>query len=168
MAATLNQWASAGLIPKYDRWNQRNPMADPVQCGLYRPDFVFEWAEGVLVLEYDEQMHSDRVKRCELVRMAAVSSGFGARPVFWIRFNPDAFKVNGSTLTTSRKVREEILLKTLQDMVGNADYDHVMTICYLCYDNPEKSDNNYVQTLKFTTIQAYDKWVTAEAPGGED
>ncbi len=168
MAATLEKWASAGHIPMYDRWNKRNPMADPVQCGIYRPDFVYEWAEGVLVLEFDEQMHSDRVKRCELVRMAAVSSGFGARPVIWIRFNPDPFKVNGSTLTTTRKTREKILLKMLRDTIGNADYDHVMTICYLCYDNPEKSDSNFIQKLTFTNIQHYEQWVNAEEPTGDD
>ena len=48
----------------------------------------------------------------------------------------------------------------LQDTIGNADYDHFMTICYLFYDNPKKSDNQCVQTFKFTTIQAYDNWMT--------
>ena len=164
MAATLNDWANEGAIPKYDQWNKENPKADPVQCGRYRMDFVYEWAEGVLILEYDEHMHSDRNKRCELVRMANVTQGYGGRPVFWIRYNPDAFKVNGSTLTTTRKKREKILKEKLQDMVGDADYDHFMTVCYLCYDKPEKTDDNYVQTFKFTTPQAYQDWVDSVAP----
>jgi hypothetical protein len=78
-------------------------MADSTQCGRYRPDFVYEWAEGVLILEYDEQMHSDRAKRCELVRMAEVSHGYGGRPVCWVRFNPDAFKLAGTTHVTTLK-----------------------------------------------------------------
>ena len=170
MAATLEKWASDGLssIPKYNLWNKSNRTADPAQCGKYRLDFVYEWAEGVLVLEYDEKMHSDRVKRCELVRMAEVSLGYGGRPVFWIRYNPDAFKVDGSTLVTSRKRREAVLLKMLQEMIGDADYDHVMTICYLCYDDKAekntKGEDNLVQTFKFTTMQEYEVWVNAVAP----
>jgi hypothetical protein len=136
MAATLEAWAKADLIPMYSHWNKRNPMADPMQCGRYRPDIAFEWDEGVLLLEYDERMHSDRIKRCELVRMAEVSTGYGGRPVFWIRFNPDEFKVAWYKLNTPPEQREEVLLKTLQDMVGDADYDHFMTICYICYHKP--------------------------------
>jgi hypothetical protein len=164
MAARLEEWAKKGLIPMFDLWNRRNPMADPQQCGGYRPDFVYEWVEGVLILEFDEQMHSDRIKRCELVRMSEVSHGYGGRPVFWIRFNPDAFKVAGETLATSRKKREKVLLTMLQDMVGGADYDHFMTFHYVCYNKPEKTNDNLVQTFKFTTPTAYEDWVNTVAP----
>jgi hypothetical protein len=164
MAATLEGWAKKRLIPMYDSWNKTNPTADPAQCGRFRPDFVYEWAEGVLILEYDEQMHSDRVKRCELVRMAEASLGYGERPVFWIRFNPDAFKVAGKTFATTRKTREAVLLKMLQDMIGDADYDHIMTVCYLCYHKPERSADNIVQTFKFTTKEEYEAWVDDVAP----
>ena len=68
------------------------------------------------MLEYNEQIHSDRNKRCKLVRMADVSLGYGGRPVFWIRFT---FKVAGKTLVTTRETRDDVLLKVLQDMVGN-------------------------------------------------
>jgi hypothetical protein len=146
-SATLVVWAKKGLIPMYNLWNKQNPMADLSQCGSYRPDFVYEWAEGVLLLEYEKKMHSDRVKRCELVRMAEVSLGYGGRPVFWIRYNPDEFKVVGKSLRTSAKQREAVLLKMLQDMIGDADYDHFMTIRYACYHKPAHTEDNLVQTL---------------------
>ncbi len=120
-STTLQEWAKAGLIPTYDLWNKKNPMADPEQCGRYRPDFVYESAdpaEGVLLLEYDERIRSDRIKRCELVRMAEASLGYGGRPLNWIRYNPDEFKVARKTLRTSVKQREAVLLKMLQDMIG--------------------------------------------------
>ena len=164
MAATLQGWAKEKLIPMYDLWNKINPMADPAQCGRYRPDFFFEWAEGVLLLEYDERMHSDRIQRCELVRMLEASHGYGGRPVFWIRYNPDAFKVAYKTLRTSIKQREAVLLKMLQDMIGNADYDHYLTICYVCYNKPERTGDDFVQTLKFTRKEVYEEWVNTVAP----
>jgi hypothetical protein len=164
MAATLQGWAKEGLIPTYGRWNKINPMADPAQCGYYRPDFSYEWDEGVLLLEYDEQMHSDRNKRCELVRMAQMYPGYGGRPLFWIRFNPDAFNVADVALNATREEREVVLLKMLQDMVGNADYGHPMTICYICYDKKESTVDNIVQTFKFTGMEAYEAWVNDIAP----
>ncbi len=167
MAGRLLEWANKGLIPEYDFWNKQNPMADPVQCGTYRPDFVYECADGVTILEFDEQMHSNRNQRCELVRMWEVSHGYDGRHVFWIRFNPDAFKVAGKTLTTSRKNREAVLLKLLQDNVGNSDYDNFMTICYVCYHKKEKTGDDLVQTFTFSRAageQAYEEWVDTIAP----
>ena len=67
MAGNLKLWACGGLVPMYTRWNRTNPMADPVQSGLYRVDFVFEGQSHVVAMEYDEQMHSDRDQHCELV-----------------------------------------------------------------------------------------------------
>jgi hypothetical protein len=160
MAATLKEWASDGLIPEVNYWNKQNPMAEPLQCGRFRPDFVYEWNEGVLVLEYDEQMHSDRPKQCELDRMEKVTLGYGARPVFWIRYNPDAFKVGGKTFTTTRETREKVLLKMLQETIGHADYNHFMTVCYLFYDTPGNSrEGKYVQKFQFKTIKEYESWV---------
>jgi hypothetical protein len=165
MAGRLLEWAAKGLLPKYTHWNKENPLADSTQCGRYRPDFVYEWAEGVLILEYDELMNTDRAKRCELVRMAAVSHGYGGRPVCWIRFNPDAFKLGGKTLVTTLKKREAVLLKLMQEKIGVADYDHFITICYVCYHKPAKtSEDDLVQTLKFATPAAYEAWVEATAP----
>lgn len=167
MAATLDEWYKKGLIPKYTLWNHRNPQADPVQCGVYRVDFVFERDEGVLLLEYDEQMHSDRDRRCELVRQANCSLGYGGRPVHWIRFNPDAFKIDGKTRVTTRKERETKLLKLIQSAVEQADYDHFITVDYVCYDQTNASAGSaLVQTYKFKNMEDYSTWVDSVAPEG--
>ena len=166
MAATINNWKSGGHILEVTRWNKQNPTAEPLQCGLFRPDFVTETDLGVWILEFDEEGHRRYNKRCELERMVRVTLGHGGLPVFWIRYNPDAFKVGGKTLTTSRKKREEVLLKMLEDTIGYADYDHFMTICYLFYDKPENTqdNNNYVQKFQFKTTQEYLEWIDSVAP----
>ena len=165
MAATLSEWADTGLIQNYTLWNRRNPSADPVQCGIYRVDFVFEQDTHMLLLEYDEGMHADREKRCELVRQAHCSLGYGGRPVHWIRFNPDAFKVDGVTRVTTRKEREAVLLKLIQAGQVSADYEHFITLDYLCYDKKlDPGGSDLVQTYKFKTIEAYSAWVDDVAP----
>ena len=130
-------------------------------------DFVYELEVGVLLLEYDEKMHSDRDKRCELVRQAEVSIGYGDMPVHWIRFNPDDFKVAGATVSITSNDREAVLLGLIQAAVGHVDYENLITIDYVCYDKPEphKDDGTaLVQTFKFKTIGAYSVWVNMVAP----
>jgi hypothetical protein len=168
MAATLDEWARTDQILGYSRWNKQNPLADPAQCGKYRVDFEFEYPLGVVLLEYDEQMHADRVLRCELVRQAEVALGYGGLPVHWIRFNPDAFKVDGITRVTKREEREKELLKQLQQALSHADYEHPIIVTYICYNQGQTGvvlggadgiENELVQTHKFKTIEAYNQWV---------
>jgi hypothetical protein len=164
-AAKLDEWASQGLIPKYTHWNKSNSFANPVQCGRYRVDFVFELEAGVLLLEYDEKMHADREKRCELVRQAEVSMGYGGMPVHWIRFNPDDFKIGGVIHAIASKEREPGLLKLIQTAVKYPDYENLITIDYMCYDKPVKDDGpDVVQSFKFKTIGDYSVWVDTVAP----
>ena len=162
LAGILNQWADDGKISKYTAWNKQNPLADPLQCGKYRVDFTFEMPSGVVLLECDEKQHSEYVKRCELVRQAEVSLGFGGLPVHWIRYNPDAFKINGTTRVTKREERESTLLRHLQLVLTRPDYEHFVTVTYICYDNPGSTNADpdaLVQTKAFKTVEDYNMWV---------
>lgn len=165
MAATLDEWARKDLVPRYSLWNKQNPFADPVQCGKYRVDFEFQHALGVVLLEYDEQMHADRVFRCELVRQAEVSLGYGGLPVHWIRFNPDAFKVDGVTRVTKREEREKELLKQLQQALSHADYEHPIIVTYICYNKTMQAgdEDQLVQTHKFRTVEEYNVWIESRS-----
>jgi hypothetical protein len=165
MAAKLDEWASQGHIPKYTHWNKSNSFANPVQCGKHRVDFVFEMEAGVLLLEYDEQMHADRNKRCELVRQAEVSMGYGGMPVLWIRFNPDDFKIAGVIHPVTIKEREAGLLWLIQDAIKYPDYNNLITVVYMCYDKPIKfAGGDLVKSFKFKSIHEYSLWVNAVAP----
>ena len=162
LAGTLNQWACDGEISKYTAWNKQNSLADPSQCGKYRVDFTFEMKTGVVLLECDEKQHSEYVKRCELVRQAEVALGFGGLPIHWIRYNPDAFKINGITRVTKREERETTLLRHLQLALTRPDYEHFITITYICYDNPGTTNADpdaLVQSHVFQTIEDYNCWV---------
>jgi hypothetical protein len=162
LAATLNQWADDGKIFKYSSWNKQNPLADPLQCGKYRVDFTFEMPSVVVLLECDEKQHSGYIKRCELVRQAEVGLGFGGLPVHWIRYNPHAFKINGTTRITKRGERESTLLSHLQLVLTMPDFDHFITVTYICYDNPGAKNTDpdaLIQSHAFKTVEDYNNWV---------
>lgn len=162
LAAKLSKWAKEGKIIQYTAWNKQNPLADPLQCGKYRVDFTFEMKAGVVLLECDEKQHSEYVKRCELVRQAEVALGFGGLPVHWVRYNPDAFKISGTTRVTKRVERESTLLRHLQMALTRPDYEHFITVTYICYDNPGTTNADpdaLVQKHVFKTIEDYNIWV---------
>ena len=93
--------------------------------------------------------------------MGKVALGYGGRPVHWIRYNPDAFKVGGVTRRTTAKEREAVLLKVLQAAYCAIAEDHLITIHYVCYDT---AGPDLVQTLRFKTIEAYCVWVETAVP----
>jgi hypothetical protein len=162
LAAKLDKWANEGKIPLYSSWNKQNPLADPSQCGKYRVDFTFEMPSGIVLLECDERQHSDYVRRCELVRQAEVALGFGGLPVHWVRYNPDAFKINGTTRVTKRDERESTLLRNLQLALTMPDFEHFIAVTYVCYSNPGSTSADpdvLVQRHVFKTVEDYNTWV---------
>jgi hypothetical protein len=94
--------------------------------------------------------------------MLQMAFGYGGRPLVFIRFNPDPFKIKGKTFRISRFDREEKLLDLLQAGLYYEDMEHLITIHYICYNNDK--DDSIVQTLKFTNAEAYEAWVEETAP----
>jgi hypothetical protein len=161
MENTLQDWASKGIIPEYTLWNKEVPESDSAVCGRHRPDFTFVTDGSAIVLEFDEHQHEHYDQRCELIRMANIFLSYRGRRVTFIRYNPDAFKVNGTTLWTKRETREGVLLDVLKESLANADFDHAMVVHYVCYDIPGPQDGTspYVQTHRFADITSYEAWV---------
>lgn len=159
LASRLKKWASEGKIPAYTLWNKQNPLADPLQCGKYRVDFTFELSNKVVLLECDENQHSAYNRRCELVRQAEVTVGFGGLPVHWIRYNPDSFKLNGVLRTASTEDRETVLLRQLQHAFSETDFDYPLTVTNICYSKSGADNDDLHETLKFANMEEYSTWV---------
>ena len=71
-------------------------------AALRRPDTLWLWTDRVVSFEVDERSHEDRNTSCELAKMhdqfVAWQALLGCVPVFYIRFNPDAFDGKRTTL----------------------------------------------------------------------
>ena len=167
VAGCLESWRDAGAIPAFI-WDRQNLDVDPAQCGRYRPDFVWETATGVVILEVDEGQHADYPLRCELARMLAVTVGKKGLPVHWLRFNPDAFHVDGSLVKASSTHRYDVLKARLMTALASPDYDHLFNIEYLFYDAPGAPGTAYaaldvanegeVQLVQLADMDAYYEW----------
>ncbi len=167
MAAKLLRWAEAGEMVPYTTWNRQNPLADPVQCGRYRPDFAYELPASVVLCEFDEEQHSSYPLRCELARMAEVMLGYGGCPVHWIRYNPDGFKVFGVEQEVSQARREAELQHWLRRALCGTDC-HPITVTYICYsvgggrrslpNGGCSTLDSLVRAYTFETLAEYTAW----------
>ena len=168
VSSFLYEWRGQRQIPHFI-WNKENSKADRLQCGKYRIDFLFKSPIQVVALEVDEFGHKDYDLRCELLRMAEAFHGFGGRPVHWIRYNPDAFKIDGVTRKMPRAELMDLLKARLMGALAAPDYEHFMTIEFVCYSSPDRlkgleqtgfdvGASGEVQSVKFRDMTEYHAW----------
>ena len=71
--------------------------------GRERPDRVYDL--GIVILECDENQQQERSCACEQTRMVNIGQSYGGLPVYFIRWNPDAYKPKDA------KKRQEVIAK---------------------------------------------------------
>lgn len=60
-------------------------------CSRRRPDLFLDMGSHVIIVEIDENQHTDYDCSCENKRLMEISQDIGHRPVVFIRFNPDDY-----------------------------------------------------------------------------
>ena len=163
----LDEWASQELIPKYTSWDKAISGANAAICGRYRPDVAWDLLIRTVVLEIDEYQHKHEnyILRCELIRVSRIVEAFGGVPVHIIRYNPDAFKINGKTRRTMLKERLELLKSTLVECFDNGpDLEHRIVVQHLFFDQDGDDIKDFVVTTKYKTLEDYEQWVERTAP----
>jgi hypothetical protein len=60
-------------------------------CSLRRPDILIDLGFQVLIVEIDENQHTNYDCSCENKRVMQLSIDVGHRPIVFIRFNPDEY-----------------------------------------------------------------------------
>lgn len=91
----------------------------------------------MVLLECDERQHAGYTPECEVVRMldvqAALSAEDASRKLLWVRFNPDAFRVDGVLGKVLVRDRLAALVRFIESYVPTLP----MEIAYLYYDTRE-------------------------------
>ena len=62
-------------------------------CSKRRPDLLLDMGEQILIIEIDENQHTDYDCSCENKRLMEISQDLGHRPIIFVRFNPDEYYV---------------------------------------------------------------------------
>jgi hypothetical protein len=69
-------------------------------CSKRRPDLVLDLGYQVIMVEVDENQHTDYDCSCENKRLMELSQDVGHRPIVFIRFNPDAYIKSTEKITS--------------------------------------------------------------------
>lgn len=117
-------------------------MRDGSRCYV---DFLVEVRDtsdmlvGFIFLEVDEYQHKTYAIDCDTRRMADVYESLivegNTFPIAFIRYNPDAFKVNGNTKTVPAPVRKARLL----DLLKTWTFQQPFSILYMYYDTDDEN-----------------------------
>jgi hypothetical protein len=87
-------------IDAYDR-----VLGSARECGdRERPDFYWNRGAWSVILEVDEEQHKGRPEECECIRMINLFQSEGGIPVFFIRFNPDAYQSRELSLSLKQRL----------------------------------------------------------------
>jgi len=105
-------------------------------CGKYRPDFRYNALTHSVVVEVDEDQHRSYDPECERIRIINIVQAVGMRCVF-VRYNPDAFKIDGKTVRVYEKKRHELLLRTIRECMKPSFDSEISRVVYLYYDGAE-------------------------------
>jgi hypothetical protein len=85
-------------------------------CGYdERPDlaFISKNGEYYVILEVDEHKHRGRPEVCECTRMVNITEGL-MKPVLFIRYNPDEYKVGNTKKNPTHNQRMKVLIEHLK------------------------------------------------------
>ena len=69
-------------------------------CSRRRPDILADLGSHIVIVEVDENQHTEYDCTCENKRIMELSQDLGHRPIVFIRFNPDEYEKNGKTVSS--------------------------------------------------------------------
>jgi hypothetical protein len=117
-------------------------------CSKKRPDLLLDLGFQILIIEVDENQHTDYDCSCENKRIMELSQDVGHTPIVFIRFNPDDYEENRTKISScwgldkngicvikkSKKCEWTQRLNTLKDQ-----------ICY--WTNPTNTTNKTIEII---------------------
>ena len=69
-------------------------------CSKRRPDLLLDLGYQIIIIEVDENQHTEYDCSCENKRIMELSQDLAHRPIVFVRFNPDEYKKDGKNITS--------------------------------------------------------------------
>ena len=92
------------IFPNFD-WIADKRIKDG--CSKRRPDLLLDLGTHIIIVEVDENKHTDYDCSCENKRLMELSKDVGHRPIVFIRFNPDDYNdINGNKIKSCWKLNK--------------------------------------------------------------
>jgi hypothetical protein len=118
-------------------------------CSKRRPDLLLDLLYQIVIIEVDENQHTDYDCSCQNKRIMELSQDLGHRPIVFIRFNPDDYDQNGTNITSCwgqdkkgicvvKKSKKDEWTQRLNVLEEHINY----------WINPENTTNKTIETIQ--------------------
>ena len=105
-------------------------------CGRERPDFLWDCGGWWVVLEVDENEHMNYAEECEENRMKNIAQTLGGGQVWFLRYNPDRYKVENIVQDPPPETRHQHLMTCLKEILNHSPPENsFIRAKYLYYSN---------------------------------
>ena len=102
-------------------------------CSKKRPDMLVDLGYQIIIIEIDENQHSDYDCSCEHKRIMEISQDLQHRPIIFIRFNPDDYNkknekisscwgINGNGISVVKKTKLKEWNERLSILSSHVEY----------------------------------------------
>ena len=118
-------------------------------CSKKRPDLILDLLYQIVIIEVDENKHTNYDCSCENKRVMELSQDLGHRPIIFIRFNPDNYKKDGKNISSCWEKDKKgicVLKKTKKNEWSERLDVLKNTINY--WINPENKTNKTIETIQ--------------------
>jgi len=118
-------------------------------CSRRRPDLLLDLGYQIVIIEIDENQHTDYDCSCENKRIMEISRDLGHAPIVFIRFNPDGYKKNGRKISSCWSLNKNgicVVKKSKKSEWTKRLNDLTESILY--WINPENKTNKSIETIQ--------------------
>jgi len=118
-------------------------------CSKRRPDLLLDLLYQIIIIEVDENQHTDYDCSCQNKRIMELSQDLGHRPIIFIRFNPDDYKKNGINITSCWGQDKKGICVVKKSKKGEWTQRLNVLENYINYwINPENTTNKTIETIQ--------------------
>ena len=118
-------------------------------CSKRRPDLLLDLLYQIVIIEIDENQHTEYDCSCQNKRIMELSQDLGHRPIVFIRFNPDDYEKDGTNITSCwgqdkkgicivKKSKKDEWKQRLNTLEEHINY----------WINPENTTNKTIETIQ--------------------
>ena len=118
-------------------------------CSKRRPDLLLDLGYQVIIVEVDENQHTDYDCSCENKRIMELSQDVGHRPIVFIRFNPDNYEKDETTITSCWGCDKNGLCVVKKSKKNEwTDRLHVLEETISYWVSPENTTSKMIETIQ--------------------
>jgi hypothetical protein len=118
-------------------------------CSKRRPDLVLDMLYQIIIVEIDENQHTNYDCSCQNKRTMELSQDFAHRPIVFIRFNPDDYEKDGTNITSCWGIdkRGMCVVKKSKNSEWNERLN-ALEVHINYWINPENITNKTIETIQ--------------------